>query len=332
MLFQNDKDVCGKMDALNKEPLLMSDSSILSVVDLHKSFCRDVATSKVIDGLSFALQRGECYGLLGPNGAGKTTTLRLCLGLTTPDSGTITLVDHAIPQYAREARARVGVVPQGDNLDPDFTVSENLLVFGRYFGIDDKTILTRIPSLLEFANLTNKKDARIGELSGGMRRRLTLARALVNDPDLIFMDEPTTGLDPQARHMIWERLKALLARGKTIFLTTHFMDEAERLCDRLAVMDHGKLIVEGSPRDLIAQHIEAQVVEVYGDGAAAWGAMEGRAKSARYEVSGETIFCYTNDAQALLDGLDKTPNVRYVHRPANLEDVFLKLTGREMRD
>ncbi|WP_076593050.1 ATP-binding cassette domain-containing protein [Herminiimonas arsenitoxidans] len=310
----------------------MSDSSILSVVDLHKSFGRHAATSKVIDGLSFALRRGECYGLLGPNGAGKTTTLRLCLGLTTPDSGTITLVGHAIPQYAREARARVGVVPQGDNLDPDFTVSENLLVFGRYFGIDDKTILTRIPSLLEFANLTNKKDARIGELSGGMRRRLTLARALVNDPDLIFMDEPTTGLDPQARHMIWERLKALLARGKTIFLTTHFMDEAERLCDRLAVMDHGKLIVEGSPRDLIAQHIEAQVVEVYGDGAAAWGAAEGRAKSARYEVSGETIFCYTNDAQALLDGLDKTPNVRYVHRPANLEDVFLKLTGREMRD
>lgn len=310
----------------------MSDSFVLSVTDLYKSFGSDAAKGKVIDGLSFALRRGECYGLLGPNGAGKTTTLRLCLGLTVADSGTITLVDHAIPERAREARRRVGVVPQGDNLDPDFTVSENLLVFGRYFGIDDKTILERIPSLLEFANLTAKKDARIGELSGGMRRRLTLARALVNDPDLIFMDEPTTGLDPQARHMIWERLKALLARGKTILLTTHFMDEAERLCDRLAVLDHGKLIAEGSPRDLIAQHIEAQVVEVYGDGAAAWGESEGRAKSARYENSGETIFCYTNDAQALLDGLSKVPSVRYVHRPANLEDVFLKLTGREMRD
>ncbi|MNJ99683.1 Daunorubicin/doxorubicin resistance ATP-binding protein DrrA [compost metagenome] len=310
----------------------MPEPAILAVTDLHKSFGRNGSASKVIDGLSFALRRGECYGLLGPNGAGKTTTLRLCLGLTAPDSGSITLVDHAIPAHAREARARVGVVPQGDNLDPDFTVEENLLVFGRYFGIPDKTIQARIPSLLEFANLTNKKDAQIGELSGGMRRRLTLARALVNDPDLIFMDEPTTGLDPQARHMIWERLKALLARGKTIFLTTHFMDEAERLCDRLAVMDYGKLIAEGSPRELIAQHIESQVLEVYGDGAAAWGAQQGRAQAARYEVSGETIFCYTDDAQPLLQGLAQTSNVRYVHRPANLEDVFLKLTGREMRD
>ncbi|MFC7289089.1 ATP-binding cassette domain-containing protein [Herminiimonas glaciei] len=310
----------------------MPDPAILAVADLHKSFGRNGSGTKVIDGLSFALRRGECYGLLGPNGAGKTTTLRLCLGLTAPDSGSITLVDHAIPAHAREARARVGVVPQGDNLDPDFTVEENLLVFGRYFGIPDKTIQARIPFLLEFANLTNKKDAQIGELSGGMRRRLTLARALVNDPDLIFMDEPTTGLDPQARHMIWERLKALLARGKTIFLTTHFMDEAERLCDRLAVMDYGRLIAEGSPRELIAQHIESQVLEVYGDGAAAWGAQQGRAQATRYEVSGETIFCYTDDAQPLLHGLAHTSNVRYVHRPANLEDVFLKLTGREMRD
>lgn len=310
----------------------MPDSSVLAVTDLYKSFASKTDNGKVIDGLSFALRRGECYGLLGPNGAGKTTTLRLCLGLTVADSGTITLVNHEIPAQAREARARVGVVPQGDNLDPDFTVSENLLVFGRYFGIDDKIIWSRIPSLLEFANLTNKKDARINELSGGMRRRLTLARALVNDPDLIFMDEPTTGLDPQARHMIWERLKALLVRGKTIFLTTHFMDEAERLCDRLAVIDHGKLIAEGSPRDLIARHIEAQVIEVYGDGAAAWGEAEGRMGSVRYEISGETIFCYTNDAQPLLDGLSRAQGVRYVHRPANLEDVFLKLTGREMRD
>jgi lipooligosaccharide transport system ATP-binding protein len=310
----------------------MSDSPILRVSDLYKSFGKEAGKGRVIDGLSFELRRGECYGLLGPNGAGKTTTLRLCLGLTTADSGTITLVDHAIPEHARAARARVGVVPQGDNLDPDFTVSENLLVFGRYFGIDDKTIWSRIPALLEFANLTGKKDAHIGELSGGMRRRLTLARALVNDPDLIFMDEPTTGLDPQARHMIWERLKALLARGKTIFLTTHFMDEAERLCDRLAVMDYGRLIAEDSPRDLIARHIEAQVIEVYGEGALAWGEAEGRARSARYEVSGETVFCYTNDAQALLDGLSRAPAVRYVHRPANLEDVFLKLTGREIRD
>jgi lipooligosaccharide transport system ATP-binding protein len=165
-----------------------------------------------------------------------------------------------------------------------------------------------------------------------MKRRLTLARALVNDPDLIFMDEPTTGLDPQARHMIWERLKQLLAEGKTILLTTHFMDEAERLCDRLAVIDHGKMIAEGSPRALIAHHIETQVVEVYGENARAWGEAEGRSKSARIETSGETVFCYTNDAQPLLDSLQAVQSVRYIHRPANLEDLFLKLTGREMRD
>ena len=165
-----------------------------------------------------------------------------------------------------------------------------------------------------------------------MKRRLTLARSLINDPDLVFMDEPTTGLDPQARHMIWERLKSLLAQGKTILLTTHFMDEAERLCNRLAVIDHGRMIAEGGPRELIAQHIEAEVVEVYGENALTWGESHGRAMSARLEVSGETVFCYTNDAQELLDSLASTSGVRYIHRPANLEDLFLKLTGREMRD
>jgi lipooligosaccharide transport system ATP-binding protein len=310
----------------------MPDSSILSVVDLRKSYGTGASRSTVIDGLSFALRPGECYGLLGPNGAGKTTTLRLCLGLTTPDSGSITLVGRPIPAQARTARIRVGVVPQGDNLDPDFTVSENLMVYGRYFGIPDHDIAGRIPGLLEFSNLAAKKDARIGELSGGMKRRLTLARALVNDPDLIFMDEPTTGLDPQARHMIWERLKTLLSQGKTIFLTTHFMDEAERLCNRLAVIDHGKMIAEGSPRDLIGKHIESEVVEVYGESALAWGQATGKPGSARYEVSGETVFCYVNDAQPLLDSLQTTEGVRYIHRPANLEDLFLKLTGREMRD
>lgn len=305
---------------------------ILVVDNLYKSYGSDDDKRVIIDGLSFSLRRGECYGLLGPNGAGKTTTLRLCLGLTAPDSGTIMLAGLPVPHAARQARARVGVVPQGDNLDPDFTVAENLLVFGRYFGIADSQINQRIPDLLEFSNLTAKRDARISELSGGMKRRLTLARALVNDPDLIFMDEPTTGLDPQARHMIWERLKSLLSQGKTIFLTTHFMDEAERLCDRLAVIDHGRMISEGSPRDLIAQHIESEVVEVYGENARQWGEAEGRTKSARLELSGETVFCYTNDAQPILAGLQGVRGVRYIHRPANLEDLFLKLTGREMRD
>jgi lipooligosaccharide transport system ATP-binding protein len=310
----------------------MSESAILSVDNLHKSYNTGGGKIEVVNGLSFSLRRGECYGLLGPNGAGKTTTLRLCLGLTTPDVGDVTLVGRPIPIEAREARQRVGVVPQGDNLDPDFTVAENLLVYGRYFGMDDAAIKSRIPALLEFSNLTAKTNARIGELSGGMKRRLTLARALVNDPDLIFMDEPTTGLDPQARHMIWDRLKSLLSEGKTILLTTHFMDEAERLCNRLAVIDHGRLIAEGEPRELIAKHIESEVVEIYGDNALTWAEQEGRGKSGRLEVSGETVFCYTNDAQSLLEGLQGMNGVRYLHRPANLEDLFLKLTGREMRD
>ncbi len=321
--------------------------SILRVQDLHKSYGKDGERRPVINGVSFELQRGECYGLLGPNGAGKTTTLKLCLGLTAPDSGHITLVGHDIPAEARQARARIGVVPQMDSLDPDFSVEENLIVYGRYFGMARADIVARLDWLLEFSNLSAKRHAYINELSGGMKRRLTLARALVNDPDIIFMDEPTTGLDPQARHMIWERLKMLLAEGKTILLTTHFMDEAERLCDRLAVIDHGRLIAEGAPRELIAEHIESQVVEVYGDGAIDWAArLKARASASpaapdhaltpspaeRIEISGETVFCYTHRAEPLLQDLGTANGLRYLHRPANLEDLFLKLTGREMRD
>jgi len=310
----------------------MQELPILSVSGLYKTYGNGSARTTIVDGISFSLKRGECYGLLGPNGAGKTTTLRLCLGLTTPDGGDIQLAGKPVPVQARAARMQVGVVPQADNLDPDFTVQENLLVYGRYFGIADAVMLERIPELLAFANLQAKKDARIGELSGGMKRRLTLARALVNDPDIIFMDEPTTGLDPQARHMIWERLKSLLSKGKTILLTTHFMDEAERLCDRLAVIDHGKMIAEGSPRALIVEHIETQVVEVYGENARAWGEQQGKELAGRIEYSGETVFCYTNSVQLLLSSLQYAEGVRYMHRPANLEDLFLKLTGREMRD
>jgi lipooligosaccharide transport system ATP-binding protein len=286
----------------------------------------------VVAGLDLALEPGVCFGLLGPNGAGKTTTLRLCLGLTEPDGGEITMLGFAVPDRAREARARIGVVPQVDNLDPDFTVRENLLVYGRYFGMRRRDLETRIPDLLEFAGLTAREHSRIQTLSGGMKRRLTLARALVNDPLLIFLDEPSTGLDPQARHLIWQRLRTLTSEGRTILLTTHFMDEAERLCDRVAILDHGRKIAEGAPRELVAQHIEPQVVEVFGDGAENWAARVGRDLSQRCEPTGETVFCYANDADAIVHALEREPNLRYLHRPANLEDVFLKLTGRELRD
>jgi len=287
---------------------------------------------EVLANLDLELKAGECFGLLGPNGAGKTTTLRLCLGHTDPDGGEIEVLGLPVPARARAARARIGVVPQSDTLDPDFTVYENLLVFARYFGQDDTTTKRRIPELLEFAGLGGRADTKIQTLSGGMKRRLALARALVNDPDLLFLDEPTTGLDPQARHLIWDRLKRLTADGKTLFLTTHFMDEAERLCHRIAVLDQGRIIATGSPQELIAGHIEPQVVEVYGDGVEDWARDYGRPRSERCERTGETVFCYLRQPEPLIATLKAWPRLRYLHRPANLEDVFLKLTGRELRD
>jgi lipooligosaccharide transport system ATP-binding protein len=297
--------------------------SVLSARALRKSY----DGAEVLSGVDLAVVPGECFGLLGPNGAGKTTTLKLCLGLIEPDAGEIQLLGRPVPRQAREARAGVGVVPQFDNLDPDFTVAENLRVYSSYFGIAD--IQDRIPALLEFAGLTGRSDAKISALSGGMKRRLTLARALVNDPQVIFMDEPTTGLDPQARHLIWERLRRLTQEGKTLVLTTHFMEEAERLCHRLAIMDKGRIIAQGTPRALIAEHIEPQVLEVHGNGYEAW--ME-RAKglAPRVERAGDTVFCYGNDVEPLLKSL--TADLSYLHRPASLEDVFLKLTGRDLRD
>jgi lipooligosaccharide transport system ATP-binding protein len=306
---------------------LAASDAVLRVERLRKRY----GELEVVAGISFAIRPGECFGLLGPNGAGKTTTLRLCLGLIAPESGAIELMGEPVPARARDARRAVGVVPQMDNLDPDFTVAENLLVYGRYFGLPDATIRARLPELLEFAGLAGRAASRIQTLSGGMRRRLMLARALVNDPELLFMDEPTTGLDPQARHVIWDRLRQLLGRGKTILLTTHFMEEAERLCDRLAIMDRGRFIVEGGPRGLIAAHIEPHVIEVHGDGLDAWAAAGAR-RCSRVERSGETAFCYTDDAAPVIASLDRAAGLRYLHRAANLEDVFLKLTGRELRD
>ena len=304
----------------------------MSTVIRAENLLKLYAGQRVVDGISLDIKRGECFGLLGPNGAGKTTTLRLLLGLIEPDGGHVALLGKSVPQQAREARIRVGVVPQMDNLDPDFTVEENLLVYGRYFGMTDAAVRARMPELLEFANLAHKRDVKVPALSGGMKRRLTLARALVNDPEVIFLDEPTTGLDPQARHMIWQRLRELTARGKTLVLTTHFMDEAERLCHSLAVMDNGRIISQGSPRELIADNIEPEVVEVFGEQAENWARSHAAQLAQRFEVSGESVFCYVNDAHALLLELQQHHELRYVHRPANLEDVFLKLTGREMRE
>ncbi|OZA30887.1 MAG: nodulation factor ABC transporter ATP-binding protein NodI [Hydrogenophilales bacterium 17-61-9] len=288
--------------------------------------------TEVVRGLDLTVRRGECFGLLGPNGAGKTTTLRLLLGLIEPDSGRIELAGLSVPKHAREARMKVGVVPQMDNLDPDFSVRENLFAYGRYFGMKKSAIAARIPHLLEFAGLASKADAQIAQLSGGMKRRLTLARALVHDPDILFLDEPTTGLDPQARHLIWQGLRRLIAEGKTIVLTTHFMDEAERLTDRLAILDHGRIVVEGAPRALIEAHIEPAVVEVFGEGVDAWTHARAGSLCQRFETVGETLFCYTSDAAPVIDVLKHDATLRYLHRPSNLEDVFLKLTGRDLRD
>ena len=288
----------------------------------------------VVDDLSFHIDPGECLGVIGPNGAGKTTTLRMCLGLTEPGSGSVRYFDGLnMPHDALDIKARLGVVTQMDTLDPDFTAAENLLVFGRYFGLPDPVIRERIPRLLDFAALSHKAQARPGELSGGMKRRLSLARALINQPDLLLLDEPTTGLDPQARHLMWERLQVLLHEGKSILLTTHFMDEAERLCSRLLVLDHGRKIAEGAPRDLIAQHLEPEVVEVYGQGATPLAQEAAlRSLAQRVEVSGETVFFYTRDSRTLLAALQDWPHLRTLHRPSNLEDLFLKLTGRQIRE
>ncbi len=305
---------------------------LFEVTDLVKRY----GDATVVNGLGFRIDPGECLGVIGPNGAGKTTTIKMCLGLTAPDAGRITAFGLDMPRDALAIKARLGVVAQMDTLDPDFNAEENLLVYGRYFGLADAAIRERIPRLLEFAALTHKAKARPGELSGGMKRRLSLARALVNDPQLLLLDEPTTGLDPQARHLMWERLQLLLQQGKSILLTTHFMDEAERLCSRLLVLDHGRKIAEGRPRELIAQHLEPDVVEVYGPGALDIAQRDEhaalRALASRVEVSGETVFLYTAQAQPILAALAHQHALRTLHRPANLEDLFLKLTGRQIRE
>ncbi|MFZ9734035.1 MAG: ATP-binding cassette domain-containing protein [Burkholderiaceae bacterium] len=306
--------------------------NLLAVRSINKHF----GSYHAVRDLSFEIKPGECLGMIGPNGAGKTTTLKICLGLARPDTGTVEGLGLALPQEARRFRRRIGVVGQFDTLDPDFSCEENLLAYGRYFGLSADLMQARIPNLLEFAALRHKAAARISELSGGMKRRLSLARALINDPELLLLDEPTTGLDPQARHLIWERLGLLIKQGKSILLTTHFMEEAERLCDRLLLIDQGQAILTGRPAALIAQEVEPHVVEVILQGAQSGVIDELVAAlsklAQRTERAGDSVFFYTHDAHPLLAALEHYPSLRVLHRPANLEDLFLKRTGRQIRE
>jgi lipooligosaccharide transport system ATP-binding protein len=284
-----------------------------------------------VAGIDFSIPRGQCFGFLGPNGAGKTTTLRMILGLTPISAGRLSVFDLPIPEQARAVRARVGVVPQTDNLDPDFTVEENLRVYGSYFGIPDTRLEERLEPLLNFAALADRRGAKTDTLSGGMKRRLTIARALINDPELVVLDEPTTGLDPQARHVIWGRLAELRERGTTLLLTTHYMEEAERLCDQLVIMDQGCILDQGSPRALVQRHVEPEVIEVRGEaGERLLPLIQGQ--QCRLERMGTSLYCYTANPAPLLSRLQQQHGLTFLHRPTGLEDVFLRLTGRELRD
>lgn len=304
---------------------------VLNVCVTLTNITKKYGESIAVDQLTLTIERGECFGLLGPNGAGKTTTLRLLLGLTNPDSGQIEVLGFPIPQRGREARMQIGVVPQFDNLDPDFSVLENLITYARYFGLKRKPVISEAKKLLEFAALSGRESARIDELSGGMKRRLTLARALVNDPPLLVLDEPTTGLDPQARQHIWQQLRALQRDGRTLLLTTHYMEEAERLCDTVAIMDRGHLVACGSPSQLIETHIEQHVAEIFDIHSPSTVISTAHFSGFRSEQNGDTILIYSDSRESLLSWLE-SGNLRYVYRPANLEDVFLTLTGRDLRD
>ena len=278
-----------------------------------------------VRGVSFDIAAGTCIGLLGPNGAGKTTTMRMLMGLTRPSAGRVRVFGKPIAELGRSFRMRIGLVPQDDNLDPDLTVRQNLDVYGRYFGIATATLTARVPLLLEFMQLGERGDAKVMQLSGGMKRRLVIARSLIADPELIVLDEPTTGLDPQARVLIWRRVLDLKRQGKTLLLTTHYMDEAQRLCDRIIVIDAGRILDVGTPQELIARHVAGHVFEI------AKPVPDGVLPDAlEREDIGDAILVYTAEPSALRDRLPA--EIDYIHRAANLEDVFLRLTGRRLRN
>ncbi|MCK6372419.1 MAG: ATP-binding cassette domain-containing protein [Gammaproteobacteria bacterium] len=308
--------------------------SVVPVADLvvvARDLRKDFGGRPAVCGIDLEIPRGGCFGLLGPNGAGKTTTLRMILGQSPLSGGSLTVFGLPVDRAVREIRRRIGVVPQNDNTDPDFTVEENLRMYARYFGLAGADVARRIRELLDFMELADRADDRIRALSGGMKRRLTIARALINDPELIVLDEPTTGLDPQVRRMIWNRLRQLRNEGKTLLLTTHYMDEAERLCDDIVVIDKGRIITQGPPRELIRRHVESNVLEIQGDASVIAGLFDGL-DAVRVERVGETHYCYTNDLAAALQRLERAPALICMHRPTTLEDVFLRLTGHELRE
>jgi len=288
-----------------------------------------------VDNVDFEVAAGEAFGFLGPNGAGKSSTMRM-IGCVSPvTEGKLRVLGRDPAVDGAEIRARLGVVPQEDNLDSELTVFENLLVYGRYFDLPRTELRPRIDELLEFVQLTERRDDRTEPLSGGMKRRLTIARSLVNEPDLLLLDEPTTGLDPQARHVLWDRLYRLKQQGVTLVLTTHYMDEAEQLCDRLVVMDKAHIVAEGSPRELIERYSTREVVELRfpaGTQAALVDRLDGIAK--RVEVLPDRVLLYTDDTEATLGEVHRRAVVpeNVVERRSTLEDVFLRLTGRSLVD
>jgi lipooligosaccharide transport system ATP-binding protein len=305
----------------------VDDAPLIEARDLTKRYDDFVA----VDGIDFEVARGETFGFLGPNGAGKSSTMRMIGAVSPASGGTLSVLGRDPERDGPAIRERLGVVPQEDNLDLELDVGENLVVYGRFFGLPRDEIARRSEELLEFVQLADRKDARVDSLSGGMKRRLTIARALINEPELMLLDEPTTGLDPQARHALWDRLYRLKQRGVTLVLTTHYMDEAEQLCDRLVIMDRAKIVAEGSPRALIERFVEREVVELRlgTDGDAPLDGIGGHV-----EVLQDRIVIGTDDGDAVVDhvhALGLHPETVLVRR-ATLEDVFLRLTGRSLID
>ncbi len=307
----------------------MSDAALISARSLVKRFGDFTA----VDGIDVEVAPGESFGFLGPNGAGKTSTMRMigCVSPVTSGDLRIFGMDPAVD--GRKIRARMGVVPQLDQLDKELTVEENLVIYGRYFDLTRKQARAKATELLDFVQLSERADSRVEPLSGGQQRRVSIARSLINDPDLLLLDEPTTGLDPQARHVLWDRLYMLKERGATLVVTTHFMDEAEQLCDRLVVMDAGRIAAEGSPQGLISQHIRREVLEVrfgHGRNEEQVPLLEGVGE--RIEVLPDRLLIYTDDGDGALSELHRreiVPESSLVRR-SSLEDVFLKLTGRTL--